>query len=72
MSLLTLAHLLDKYGPVLTIDEVAEVLKKEPKTIRNRIAAKTFELRTYVDGERVASAVDVAAYLDAKRETAAA
>jgi hypothetical protein len=71
MSLLTLAHLLDKYGPILTVPELAQVLKRDPKTIRNRIAARTFELPTHVDGERVASAVDVAAYLDAKQKEAA-
>jgi len=38
MSLMIEAYLLDKYGPLLTEKELAEVLKQEPGTIRNQRA----------------------------------
>lgn len=38
MSLLTTAYLLEKYGPLLTEEQLAEVLHAEPGTVRNRRA----------------------------------
>lgn len=35
MSLMTTAHLLDRYGPLLTEPQLAEVLHTEPGTLRN-------------------------------------
>jgi 3-deoxy-D-arabino-heptulosonate 7-phosphate (DAHP) synthase len=36
MSFLTAAHLMSKYGPLLTEDQLAEVLHCEPGTIRTQ------------------------------------
>lgn len=36
MSFLTTAHLLDKYGPLLSEKNLAEVLHMEPGTVRNQ------------------------------------
>lgn len=49
MSLLTEAFLLERYGPLLTTDEVAVVLKMSAGTLRNRRSAGTIKL-TPVDG----------------------
>lgn len=73
MSLLIQAGLFERYGARLDVDALGEVLGKEPKTIRNRIAAHTLGIRTYVeDGKRWADVRDVAAYFDEQREKAAA
>lgn len=39
MTLLVRAYLLDKYGPLLTEDQLAEVLHCEPGTIRTQRSA---------------------------------
>lgn len=71
MSLLTQAWLLEKYGPRLTIDQLAEVLDLEPRTIYNQISATTFGIATYKDGsKRFADMRDVSAYLDDCRKLA--
>ena len=36
MSFLTTAHLMDKYGPLLSEKNLAEVLHMEPGTVRNQ------------------------------------
>lgn len=36
MSFFTTAHLLDKYGPLLSEKNLAEVLHMEPGTVRNQ------------------------------------
>lgn len=36
MSFLTAAYLMDKYGPLLTEEQLGEVLHMEPGTIRNQ------------------------------------
>lgn len=38
MSFLVAAYLMQKYGPLLTEAELAEVLKMEPGTVRNKRA----------------------------------
>ena len=39
MTLMTTAHLLDRYGPLLTDEQLAQVLHVEPGTLRNTRAA---------------------------------
>lgn len=71
MSLMTQAHLLDRYGPRLNMDQLAEVLGYTSKsTVYNKITAGTLEVKTYVDGGRWADYRDVAEFLDRLRETA--
>lgn len=69
MSFLSQAYLLDKYGPRLTMQELAEVLGIAHGTLRNRLSAGTLKVRTYYDGgTRYADFRDVAEYLDRCRE----
>lgn len=69
MSFLSQAYLLDKYGPRLTMAELAEVLGVAHGTLRNRLSAGTLKCRTYYDGgTRYADFRDVAEYLDQFRE----
>lgn len=71
MSLLTQAYLLEKYGPRLTIDQLAEVLGIAAGSIYNLVSANQLALPTYVDGKRRwADYRDVATYLDACRARA--
>jgi hypothetical protein len=64
MSLLTEAHLLDKYGPLLTHDEVAAVLRMSTGTLRNRRSAGTIKLASVEGlGQIVFAAHDVAALI---------
>jgi hypothetical protein len=73
MSLLTHLWLLDKYGPRLTMEELAAVLKRERQTIYNQVSAGTFEIPTYkVRGERFADAGDVAKHMDEARASGVA
>lgn len=58
--------------PVMHIDELARLIGKSPRTVANRISAKTFEIRTFrLDGTLVAHIDDVAAHIDALRAGAA-
>lgn len=71
MSLLTQAYLLERYGPRLTVEQLAEALQIGKSTIHNRIGKETFEIPTYLDcNTRFADVRDVATYLDACRERA--
>jgi hypothetical protein len=71
MSLMTQAYLLDKYGPRLSVDQLAEVLGLEPRTVYNQVSAKTCRVKTYLDGgKRFADVRDVAETFDALRATA--
>lgn len=71
MSLLSQAFLLDKFGPRLNVDQLAAVLDRKRTTIYNQVSAGTFEVPTYLDGnKRYADYRDVATYLDACRERA--
>lgn len=72
MSLLTQAHLLDKFGPRLDVEQLGQVLALSPKTILNQISARSFSVPTYVDGgKRWADVRDVAERFDALRDKAA-
>ena len=65
MSFMSQAYLLDKYGPRLTMPDLAKVLGIAHGTLRNRQSAGTLRVRTYVDGgTRYADYRDVAEYLD--------
>lgn len=71
MSMLTTAYLLDKYGALLTVDNLAAEFHAAPKTIHNQISAGRFPIPTTIEqGKRVASASDVAAYLETVRQRA--
>lgn len=71
MSLLTQAFLVEKYGPRLSLEQLAEVLHRAKNTIYNQVSKGTFEIPTYLDGgKRFADMRDVANYLDACRERA--
>lgn len=70
-SLVTQMFVAEKYGLRLGTDELAELLKLSPGTVRNQCSAKTFPIPTYVDGgKRWADYRDVAAYFDQCREAA--
>ena len=68
----TLGWLLDKYGPRLSVVQLAECLGLAVGTVRNKIARGALGVRTYLDGgSRWADSRDVALYLDAVRPRAA-
>lgn len=66
-------YFLDKYGPVLTTKELAEVFKfKNPNSVLNAISAETFPVSTRLEGKRrVADYWVVAAHFQALRSTEA-
>jgi hypothetical protein len=71
MSLLTQAYLLERYGPRLTVEQLAEALHIGKSTIHTQVGKGTFEIPTYLDrNTRFADVRDVASYLDACRERA--
>ena len=63
MTLLTHAHLLDRYGPLLTESQLGEVLHLAPGTLRNLILRGKTPLF---------AAADVADYLERIRTAARA
>lgn len=64
-------HLLAKYGPRLTMRELAEALRLSYPTVRNRQARGELGVKTYIDGKhRYADYRDVANYLENFRESA--
>ncbi|MBF3997314.1 hypothetical protein ISH99_28190 [Burkholderia pseudomallei] len=65
MSLLTRAYILEKYGPRMTLAQLAQLLTMSEGTIRNQISAETFPIPTYKEGSGRFAAYDaVADYLD--------
>lgn len=71
MSLLIQAYLLEKYGPRLTMEQLAELLGIKPGTIYNQVSGGTCSVRTYVDGgRRWADIRDVAEAFDRMRSAA--
>jgi hypothetical protein len=61
-------YLLTTYGPRLTLDDLAKVLRLSTSRIRHLIAADELGVKTYLDGRRRwADYRDVAAYLDQQR-----
>ena len=72
MSLLTQAFLLEKYGPRLSLDDIADVLGSTKNTLYNQISQGTCPLPTYLDGgKRWAAMEDVALYFTEQRKKAA-
>lgn len=71
MSLMTTAHLLDRYGPLLTEPQLAEVLHTEPGTLRN--SRSTLGIPVIRRGRTpLYHAQDVADYLERMRASARA
>lgn len=69
MTLLLQAYLLERYGPRLTVEEIAQALKMARATVYAKISDGTLGIHTYMDnGRRFADAADVAEYLHACRE----
>ncbi|MBU9207797.1 helix-turn-helix transcriptional regulator [Burkholderia multivorans] len=65
MSLLTRAYILEKYGPRMTLPQLAQLLHMSEGTIRNQVSAETFPIPTYKEGNARFAAYDaVADYLD--------
>lgn len=72
MSIITQAFVFERYGPRLDIEQLAEVLGLEKKTLYNQVSAGTCKVKTYVDGgKRFADYRDVAEHFDALRSQAA-
>lgn len=68
MSFLAAAYLMQKYGPLLTEAELAEVLKMEPGTVRNKRARGDLGISHIREGKAPRyHAEDVAKYLDTIR-----
>lgn len=73
MSLMLTAYLMERYGPRLGTDELAEVLGISPRTLGNKIYRGEVPLPVYKDqGKTWADCRDVAEYLDACRAKAKA
>jgi predicted site-specific integrase-resolvase len=73
MSLMLQAYLLEKYGPRLGTDELAQVLGISVKTLGNKLYRGEVPIVTYRDQGKVwADCRDVAEYLDACRARAKA
>ncbi|MCK2095185.1 helix-turn-helix domain-containing protein [Thauera aromatica] len=73
MSLLTQAFLLDRYGPLLTEDQLGELLHMEPGTVRNQRAAGKLAIPFIRRGKTpLYHSQDVAEYLDRIRAMARA
>ena len=71
MGLLTQAYLLEKYGPRLSVEQLAQVLGVAKGTLYNTISAGTSPIKTYCDGgRRWADFRDVAEHIDRCREQA--
>jgi excisionase family DNA binding protein len=71
MTLMTRAYLLDKYGPRMSMEQVAEVLGLETGTVYNLVSRGELKIRTYKESNRrFASYTAVADYLDEKDDEA--
>jgi len=68
MALLLYVLLFDRYGPVLTVDELAECLGYEPGTVRNKHERGELGFNPLPGGGKLRFHVqDVAEYLDELR-----
>jgi hypothetical protein len=71
MSLITAAFVFEKYGPRLSMQQLAEVMGVAKGTLYNQISAEKCAVKTYVDGgARFADYRHVAEHLDACMEHA--
>jgi len=58
-------ELTDQYGPTMTLQETAKVLKTHPKSILNAISAGRFPIKTHKAGRRhLVKTADVAAFFE--------
>lgn len=70
-SLITQMIVAERYGPRLTVEQLAGVLGISKGAVHNQISAGTFPIATYLDGgKRWADFRDVAEHLDRCREAA--
>lgn len=68
MSFMITAYLMEKYGPLLTIPELAEVLKLKEGTVKNKISKQEITIPVLKMGDRtVFLAEDVSDYVDELR-----
>lgn len=57
--------LLNRYGPTMTVHDLAEVLHVHKNTIHNRLHKKTFEIDMFkLGGKLYAETGDVAEYIE--------
>lgn len=72
MALLTQAFLLDKYGPRLNAEQLAEVLKITVTALHTQRSKGQLGVKTYAQGGRIwADYRDVAEFFDEVRSLAA-
>lgn len=72
MSLMTQAHLLDKYGPRLNAEQLAAVLGITVVALHTQRSKGSLGVRTYTASGRIwADYRDVAEYFDTVRQVAA-
>lgn len=71
MSLLTEAYLLDKYGPLLTVAHVGEVLHIDEKTVQNRLYSGTLGIAPVGRRPPMFRAGDVAVWIDGLKDALA-
>ena len=72
MSLLTQAHILERFGVRLNAEQIAQVLGITVPALHNQISAGTCPVKTYKKGGRVwADCRDVSEAFDRLRELAA-
>ena len=58
-------ELITRYGPVMTINDIAEVFHMNKNTIYNKISRKTFEIDLFqVSGKLMAETSKVAEYIE--------
>ena len=73
MSLMLTAYLLEKYGPRLGREDLAQVIGITPRTLEKKVYMNALGVTTYKDqGKLWADARDVAEYLDECRARAKA
>ncbi len=71
MSLLTTLFLMERYGPRMNMEQLAQALGLAASSLHGRLARGELQLPTYVDGKmRYADTRDVAEYLDRLRNEA--
>lgn len=70
-SLVTQMIIVEKYGPRLTMEQLAALMGMSKGAIYNQVSGGTFPITTYIDGgRRWADYRDVAGHIDACRDGA--
>lgn len=71
MTLITTLFLMERYGPRMNMEQLAQALGLAASSLHGRLARGELTLPTYVDGKmRYADTRDVAEYLDRLRDNA--